>query len=153
MHEIIPKKLHMIWVGNDLAPEYVQKNFLKWKELMPEWECKLWTNNDLLDNESNRLLFPLNFIQISTIPAQKADIMRYFIIKNFGGVYVDADITPYKSLNPILEKGSFVACHDLPITWGYISIGFFAATPKHFLMIEICNEVLNSSCIVERGLQ
>ncbi len=54
MHEIIPKKLHMIWVGNDLAPEYVQKFFLKWKELMPEWECKLWTNNDLLDNESNR---------------------------------------------------------------------------------------------------
>ena len=138
----IPKKLHMIWVGPE-APDYVEKNIQKWKELMPDWKIRLWTSSDL--HEKNSDIFPLSFIHSSHIPAQQADIMRYFIIKHFGGVYVDADITPHRSLDPIVQQGSFITCHDLSVTWGYISIGFFAATKNHFLMREICEKVLKAT--------
>jgi mannosyltransferase OCH1-like enzyme len=132
----------MIWVGNE-KPEYVHQNFMKWKELMPDWDCRLWTNEDLYNKEINKI-FPVDFISSSNVPAQQADIMRYFIIRQFGGVYVDADITPHKSLNSILQKGLFVACHDLPVTWGYIAIGFFASIPNHFLLEEICKNVMHA---------
>jgi mannosyltransferase OCH1-like enzyme len=144
--EEIPQKLHMIWVGGN-APDYVGENFVKWNELMPDWDCRLWTSADLC--EDNKELFPLSFIESCKIPAQQADIMRYFIIKNFGGVYVDADITPHRSLTPIVQKQSFVACHDLPLTWGYIAIGFFAAAPNHFLMREICEKVIKATVNTE----
>jgi mannosyltransferase OCH1-like enzyme len=137
----IPRKLHMIWVGNTLQPDYVKKNFLKWKELMPDWECFLWTDKDL--ENLDKSIFPIDLINTCEIPAQKADILRYFLIYNFGGIYVDCDITPYKSLEPIVQfQKSFVVCHDLNVTWEYIAIGFFASSPKHVILKEVCEKVL-----------
>ena len=130
----IPKKLHMIWVGENQPPTYVEKNFNSWKSLMPGWECKLWSNDDITSD-----VFPVELVNSCTIGAQKADIMRYFIIKKFGGVYVDSDVTPHRSLDTIFtDCRNIVACHDLQLTWGYIAIGFFAAVPNHHVMNEIC---------------
>ena len=131
----IPKKLHMIWVGNKKVPQYVFENLNKWKELMPDWECKLWTNDDITDDT-----FPVELIEKTHIGAQKADIMRYHIIKKYGGVYIDADVVPNRSLDPILsDSRDIIACHDLPLTWGYIAIGFFAAVKEHPIFDELCH--------------
>jgi FkbM family methyltransferase len=134
-HLKIPKKLHMIWVGNKKPPSYVEENFNKWKCLMPDWEFKLWNNDDITSD-----VFPVELVNKCTLGVQKADIMRYYIIKKFGGVYVDADITPHRSLDPIVtDYKDIVACHDLPLTWRYIAIGFFAASPEHHILSEICD--------------
>jgi hypothetical protein len=45
--------------------------------------------------------------------------------------------------------GSFIACHDLPVTWGYIINAFFAASPNHILMKEICEKVLDAKLNTE----
>ena len=72
--------------------------------------------------------------------AQKADIMRYFIIEKYGGIYLDSDITPHLSMKPLIniENANVILCHDLPLTWEYISIGFFAAVPHHPLFQTTC---------------
>jgi mannosyltransferase OCH1-like enzyme len=137
----IPKILHMIWVGNDyVQPIYVHQNFMYWQKLMPGWTFKLWNDNDI--NSDN---FPDDIVTIinsATKGAQKADIMRYFIMYKFGGVYMDSDITPHRSLDYILHtfpKADVVLCHDIDLTWEYCSIGFFASVPKHNLFNIICN--------------
>jgi mannosyltransferase OCH1-like enzyme len=66
--------------------------------------------------------------------------MRYFIIYKYGDVYMDADVIPHRSLDPILALGvPVVLCHDLPITWPYIAIGFFASVPGHPLFKRTCD--------------
>jgi mannosyltransferase OCH1-like enzyme len=134
---IIPKLLHMIWVGEKEAPDYVGKHYDQWKALMPEWTVRLWTNADLHEGE-----FPPAIvlrIKEAKKGAQKADLMRYFIVYKYGGVYMDADVIPHRSLDPILSVGyPVVLCHDLPITWPYIAIGFFASVPAHPLFKRIC---------------
>jgi mannosyltransferase OCH1-like enzyme len=131
---MIPRKLHLIWVGGSLAPDYVQANFNMWKQLMPEWDCKLWVDDDITSD-----VFPVDLVHSATKGAQKADIMRYFILEKFGGVYMDTDVTPYKSLEPIVHMGDFVSCHDMEITWKYIAIGFIASVPHHHIIAEICD--------------
>lgn len=142
----IPRILHIIWVGDRDPPDYVLENIKKWTTLMPHWNIKFWTNNDLTITH-----FPLNIISlIDTVKkgAQKADIMRYFIMEKYGGVYVDTDVTPYRSLEPLitqLHNTDAILCHDLDLTWKYISIGFFAAIPNHPIFktaTEICNHVI-----------
>jgi mannosyltransferase OCH1-like enzyme/glycosyltransferase involved in cell wall biosynthesis len=127
----IPRLLHLIWVGSDKAPEFMRANVEGWARLMPNWNIRIWTNSDINNNE-----FPENAVELinkAVKGAQKADIMRYFIIEKYGGVYMDIDVVPNKSLEPLVnfKDTSLVICHDLPLTWEYISIGFFAAKPNH----------------------
>jgi mannosyltransferase OCH1-like enzyme len=128
----IPRIAHMIWVGNDSRPEYFDANANKWKELMPQWEVRIWTNDDLtLEHFPQETLDLLENVKKG---AQKADIMRYFIIEKYGGVYVDSDITPHNSLETLITKvpgGKAIICHDLELTWPYVINAFFAAVPNH----------------------
>lgn len=136
----IPRILHIIWLNSNIEPiaqpGYVRSNVETWKTLMPDWEVKFWTEEQLLE-------FPpvvLELIQKANQGAQKADLARYFIIEKYGGFYSDTDVIPYKNLEPLLslDENQLILCHDLPITWAYISIGFFGAIPHHPVFQKAC---------------
>ena len=106
----------------------------------------LWSNNDITTKH-----FPLNIVYLLNKikkGAQKADIMRYFIIEKYGGIYLDADVYPINSLNPLINQlpnTECILCHDTDLTWNYISIGFFASIPNHPLFqitCMLCDEVI-----------
>lgn len=136
----IPRILHLIWVGNKKEPSYLLENIEKWKKLMPNWQIRLWTNNDLTTKH-----FPLQIIYLLDKVergVQKADIMRYFIIEKYGGIYVDADIFPHRSLEPLinqLPETDVILCHDIAISWPYIMNAFFASIPNHPIFKTVCN--------------
>ena len=134
---VIPRILHMIWVGDKEQPSYVDTYKKEWQRLMPDWQIRLWTNIDITELE-----FPTSVvtkINACIKGAQKADIMRYYIIYKYGGVYVDTDIIPNRSLDPIINIGrKVVLCHDLNITWPYIINSFFASATKHPLFEFAC---------------
>jgi mannosyltransferase OCH1-like enzyme len=138
----IPRSLHMIWVGENKAPEYVNTYFLQWKELMPEWSIILWENKDITTQH-----FPQEIVDLiswTNKGAQKADIMRYFIIEKYGGFYVDTDVIPFRSFDLLLNKwnnAGALICHDLELTWEYISIGFFGSIPNHPVFRTACELV------------
>ena len=134
----IPKLLHLIWVGPDRAPDFLRTHVEGWAKLMPEWTIRIWTNDDINTN-----MFPEKAVELinSVVKgAQKADIMRYFIIEKYGGVYMDVDVVPHKSLDPLLKfkDANLVLCHDLPLTWEYIINAFFAAVPNHPILKTAC---------------
>jgi len=110
-------------------PVYATENFKRWQELHPNWQVRLWTNSDLTSENVDPAV--LERIGVATEGAQKADILRYYAIRRFGGVYVDSDIVPHRSLAGVIREGNLVVCHDLPVTWGYIINAFFAASPAH----------------------
>jgi mannosyltransferase OCH1-like enzyme len=135
----IPKRLHLIWLNSNVnpiqRPAYFDQNVQKWRELMPDWEISVWSD-DNLD------LCPEALTKISEAcqGAQKADIARYFIIEKYGGFYSDADITPLNCLDSLLcFSHQLIVCHDIPVTWEYIAIGFFGAIPHHPAIQTACN--------------
>jgi|GEM_PF-6242527 len=136
----IPRILHIIWLNSNTnpirRPNYVDENIGKWKDIMPDWEIKVWTENNINDLPLNAL----EQIQKAEKGAQKADIARYFIIEKYGGLYVDTDVIPYRNLEPLLsfENSELILCHDIPVSWTYISIGFFGAIPHHPVLKTAC---------------
>jgi mannosyltransferase OCH1-like enzyme len=127
--ERIPRILHMVWLGD--PPEYFWANAAKWRSLMPHWRIVLWTDAELASvPETVRAA-----VGRAHKGAQKADILRYWVVFEHGGVYVDADVTPHRSLDPVIALGApVVVCHDLPVTWGYLINAFFAAAPGEPLL-------------------
>src|SRR5215471_3326850 len=82
----IPQVLHMVWINGRIPPKY-QANVDAFREHNPDWEVYLWgdenvgrlpmANRDLLAQETN--------------VAAKVDLIRYEIVYQHGGVYLDAD--------------------------------------------------------------
>jgi mannosyltransferase OCH1-like enzyme len=145
--QYIPRLLHLVWVGKASQPDYLAKHILKWRELMPHWTIRLWTNEDLTDSEVD--IDVLSRIHEADKGTQKADILKYYIVWKYGGIYVDADVEPTRSLEPLIFMSDLVICHDNEITWEYISVGFFGASLNHPVLkkaVEMCmNTQLNTS--------
>jgi mannosyltransferase OCH1-like enzyme len=132
----------MIWVGDKPAPDYFNNNISAWSQLMPDWEIKIWTNSELTTNLIDQNY--LDLINKSNIGAQKADLLRYYVVNKFGGYYIDSDITPYRSLSDLnIGDHDLVLCHDLKIEWAYIINAFFAASPNHKLLNFIIQQMFN----------
>lgn len=141
--EKIPNILHLIWVGSNSVPNNVTDRVNKWKELMPTWIIRVWTDNDI-----NSSTFPEAFVEKinqANTPAQKADIMRYYIIFKFGGFYVDTDVIPHKSLECLRYLGhDVILYHDNDLTWDYIINCFFGAAPNHPVFETACKMILDA---------
>jgi mannosyltransferase OCH1-like enzyme len=97
----IPKKLHQIWFGSELPAQYAPL-IKKLKELHPDWEYKLWNENNI-----NFDLINPEFFQRATNPGQKSDILRYEILNQFGGVYLDLDHAAINRFDHLLFLESF----------------------------------------------
>ena len=63
---------------------------------------------------------------------------------------MDADVEPIRCLDPLTQLSDLVICHHNYITWEYIGIGFFAASPNHPVMknaLKVCMTTdLNTDC-------
>jgi len=144
---LIPKLMHMIWVGDSPAPPLVETHRAAWAALMPDWTIRLWTNADIAE-------FPIpvqEFVGRAVKGVQKADILYYHILERYGGVYMDADVIPHRALDPVLWlQKSLVICHDIPVTWAYMAKGFAACVPHHPVLQRGCEIVLRGTLNTDR---
>lgn len=105
---MIPKVIYIC--HKDISS--IEPYSIKWKELNPEYELKLYDDDmckKFLLNEYSQLHLDIfNFIIDGPI---KADFWRLCILYKYGGVYADADIVPYIPLREyIKESATFVTC-------------------------------------------
>jgi len=104
-HKGIPKKLHFTWKTDKLSelPELFRKIQLKWRALNPDWEIKIWT-----DEECEKLVkdyYPEYYFFYSDfqVTAERSDIFRYLVMDTYGGYYADMDIEPLQPLDGLVE--------------------------------------------------
>lgn len=100
----IPKIIHQIWLGSPF-PERFKNWQKKIKALHPDWEYKLWTEQEIKElNLVNKL-----FYDKADNYGKKSDIARYEILYRFGGAYVDVDVDFLKPLDSLHYKYDFYA--------------------------------------------
>lgn len=94
MPKTIPHIIHQIWLGPLEPPEHAMES---WKKLHPTWEYHLWTEKNL-PNLKNQQAFDAS----DNFP-QKSDILRYELLYEYGGIFVDADEYCLKPIDRLLE--------------------------------------------------
>lgn len=125
----IPKIIHQIWIGDpSKAPTRLMDT---WK--MEGWEYRLWTEKeiDALDLE-NRLLY-FYFYQKGCYYGA-SDIVRLEVLKEYGGIYIDADTERLESIDdaPFLNA-DFFAVEANKI--GRVANGIIGAVPEHPIIV------------------
>lgn len=84
------KIIHQIWVGPYEIPLREQSFIEELKEKNPTWEHVLWKNNNLPSLPENiQILF--DQFERQKDYAHQADILRVFLLKEYGGLYMDVD--------------------------------------------------------------
>ena len=105
---MIPKIIHYCWFGRNTLSPLAIKCIESWKKYFPDYEIKEW-------NEAN---FDVNIIPYTqeAYEAKKyafvSDYARFWILYHYGGLYFDTDVEIIRSMNVIIEKGSFMGCEN-----------------------------------------
>jgi len=107
-YEKIPRILHFIyglWDTKEMPLEY-KNNIENWKKSYPDFEIKIWNKEQC---ESLLEYYPeekLLYDKFSERKVMRADLMRYIIVNEFGGFYLDLDcqVSSGQRLEKLLEK-------------------------------------------------
>ena len=101
---MIPKIIHYCWFGGHPYPAIIQKCIDSWHKKLPGYEFMLW-------NEQNFDVSSVPYTQ-EAYEAQKwafvSDYARFYILYQYGGIYLDTDVEILKDLSPLLTHRAFM---------------------------------------------
>ena len=144
---MIPKKIHYIWLGGNPLPEMVVKCVESWKKYCPDYEIIRW-------DESN-LNIDINQYCRQAYDAKKyafaSDVLRYYVVHQHGGIYLDVDVELIKPLDNLLNNKAFMGFemgNELCVNPGLI----LGAEKNNKLLGEMLNRYQNDSFIDDNGI-
>lgn len=101
---IIPKTVNYCWFGKKQLTELAHKCIESWKKFLPDYQIKQWNETNFNINSCNYALQAYENKKFAFV----SDYARFKILYEYGGIYFDTDVELIKSINDILEKGSFM---------------------------------------------
>ena len=133
---LIPKKIHQIWLGEQGVPKKSIKWMNSWKEFNPDWEYKLWDEENIKELKVS----DYDVYSKKINPGYRSDILRYIILNKFGGLYADTDFECLKSIPTNILQFSFIA----GIMFGNkpcIGNSILISSPNSFILKKILNNI------------
>ena len=108
---MIPRILHQTW-KDQAVPSAFSKNVDSWKRLHPGWDFKFWSDADLAAFVACRCPEYNELFQAYPKSIMRADLGRYLLLREFGGVYADIDTQAIASFEPLLESKAPIFAYE-----------------------------------------
>lgn len=138
----IPKYIHQVWIGENTPPwEWINTFKEELAANHPDWKYTLWREEDIKQLELINQWAYNDETQLSG----KVNILRYELLHQFGGVYIDADMEwlNKKSLDDLIYKtnytGLFAGKEDDSLLANSV-IGCSKGNPIMALLIKVLAE-------------
>ena len=128
----IPKSIHYIWFGGKPIPEHLQKYIDSWSKFCPDYEIKLWNENnyDITKNKYCKNMYELGKF------AYASDYARLDIIYQYGGIYLDTDVELVKKIDELLYYKAFFSLNFTEIGESVVATGAGFGGVKHCPIIK-----------------
>jgi hypothetical protein len=100
---LIPKTIHYLWLS-EKKPQRIEDCIKSWKKNLDGYQIIEWNKNN----------FPVNdfFWTREAFSVQKwafvTDFFRLWVLKEFGGIYLDADVEVNKNFDSFLDNALFI---------------------------------------------
>lgn len=135
----IPRILHQAWLGPPV-PDDVGRLSERWVELHPEWEHEL-----VDDRAAARILAGLEdgailtrALRAARDDTMRADLLRLVLLRERGGVWVDADDLPVTAIDPLVAGTDLVVVQE---QYGALGNHLIASTVGHPVIAAAVEEV------------
>jgi mannosyltransferase OCH1-like enzyme len=125
---VIEKKLHFVWIGDESKrPDHCIDT---WRNLNPDYEIKIWGNEELKSRSWFNAKHIVDMAKYELCGV--ADMMRYEILYNEGGITLDADAVCLAPLEDWLLKPDAFAHWEQEITRpGLINVSVMGSIPEN----------------------
>lgn len=152
----IPQNIHFIWVGPKEFPKTSIKNIYSWIEKNPGYTFFFWSDRPRalphplmklrLVDEFNWLFLQKPFLDSKNY-GEQSDLLRYEILYQEGGIYVDHDVECFRPFDELRNSYDFFCAFQFPCTpIGASSLticnNLIASTPNHPILKETIDNVL-----------
>lgn len=150
----IPRIIHQIWSGIDKPLPSLFRNLGEtWKEYHPEWQYEFWDNDRMIG--FIREFYPQYEDIYNRYPydIQRWDTIRYLILDNIGGMYVDFDYECIENVEPLLTGKSCVFAMEpeahvkLFNKEMMFNNALVASVPGHLFMKKVIEKVFSEKTI------
>lgn len=142
---MIPKIIHYCWVGRGEMPELAKKCIASWHEHMPDWEYKLWSED--------------NF-DVCSVPYAKeayeakkyafvSDYVRLWALYNEGGLYLDVDFEVFKPFDALMTYDAFAGYEGSKHS--PVMMGVMASRPKGVWVKELLDDYADRHFVCPDG--
>lgn len=142
---MIPKIFHFIWVGDESRrPDNCIET---WRAAHPDWELRLWGNAELDGRDwiNARHIAEMRTRELNGV----ADMMRWEILNEHGGVVFDADSVCARPLDDALLDCDAFACWESEIARpGLIAAGYFGCGAGNPFVKQIIHDIAASPSVV-----
>ncbi len=96
---MIPKIFHFIWLGKKNYNDRISECINSWHITNPDYKIMKWDEQNI----------PVNIEFVNYMIAQKkwafaSDCLRFWILYNYGGIYLDTDMKLLKNINHITKE-------------------------------------------------
>ncbi|CCM03152.1 uncharacterized protein FIBRA_05274 [Fibroporia radiculosa] len=99
--ERIPRILHQTWKSETLPEKWANVS-QGCRDMMPDYEYMLWTDASSREFIAQHYPWFLDTFDGYKYTIQRADVIRYFILYHYGGIYLDLDIGCLRPLDALL---------------------------------------------------
>ncbi len=144
--QLIPKKIHYMWLGKNPIPDNLQKCIDSWKKYCPDYEIIQWdeSNYDLSKNTYMEQAYTAG--AYGFVP----DYARLDILYNHGGIYMDTDVEVVRNLDHLLYQQAFCGVEK----WQTINFGGCSGAVKgHEAILRFLERRESLSFLNEDGSQ
>ena len=121
---MIPEIAHWIWL-NETLPPWASANIDSFRCLHPEWTIRVW--HELPEK------FPFDLrVLFQQLPwySSRSDIFRYWLLSEYGGVYLDTDIVALRNFDSLLHHEFFLApCQPTGHIQPHLACGLMGSIP------------------------
>ena len=123
----IPKIIHYCWLSDEPYPELVQHCIATWKKHMPNYEFRLW-------DQQQFDIHSVPWVE-QAVKAKKwafaADYIRLYALYNYGGIYLDSDVEVIKPFDDLLDLPYFLGKeHTRDFTDNIIEAATIGSSPN-----------------------
>ena len=109
----IPRLIHQTWKSDQIPPHW-QPLQQSWRRWHPDWEYRLWTDEDNAAFIARCYPEFLPVYEGYDKEIKRVDAVRYFIMHYFGGVYADLDFEALRPLDDLLTGKQLVLAREPP---------------------------------------
>lgn len=108
--QLIPKKIHYIWIGGKEMPQEYKDNIASWRRHNPDYEIIRW-------DEKNYDFTKCDYVKEAyekKCYSFASNYARLDIIHQYGGIYLDTDVECLASFDKLLKDKAFfnMGCAD-----------------------------------------
>lgn len=128
---MIPKIFHYVWLGPRPIPDLYRDWMNAALSLHHGWELMLWDRTDGLEYGE--------YAEKCRTYSGQSDIVRFEVLRNYGGVYLDTDMLLLKNIEPLLSA-PLVLCNSSG-RQDLMATGFIACEPGNSHMKRVCDAI------------